>query len=95
VGAAIVSVSARFASGAARTPRGLPAEGEGVVGGLGVGRKKGSYSPGVGEIGEVTRGGGREGAPDSWDDGRDLVGDGGSDGERGRGRRRREKEERG
>jgi len=56
------------------------------------GRKKGSYSPGVGEIGEVTRGGGREGAPDSWDDGRDLVGYGGSDGEGGW---RREKEERG
>jgi hypothetical protein len=27
------------------------------------------------EIGEVTRGSGREGTPDSWDGGRDLVGE--------------------
>lgn len=39
------------------------------------------------EIGEVTRRSGREGAPDSWDGGRDLVG------EEGRGEGREEMED--
>lgn len=64
MGAAIVSVLPRSVGSVAHTLREPPTRGV---------EEEESYSPWVGEIGEVTRGGGRE-APDSGDDGWDLVG---------------------
>lgn len=46
-------------------------------------RRRGGYSLGVGEIGEVTRAeAGEKGAPDSWVGRRDLMGRGRREGER-------------